>query len=111
MELLYIIIIAALFIQGLHYSMLFDLEIQDDGTTKINNKEVLWFVRFYGLWFLTWAKLKLEKPFFECPVCMSSIWGTLIYSLLTNEFNIIQCAIVIAATGGLGRLLNKLIQS
>ena len=55
----------------------------DNGTldTIIRDKMLLWFVR---KWLVDKIGLYYSKPFLLCPACMSSVWGTLFYWVMTS---------------------------
>lgn len=34
---------------------------------------------FMADWFHKWLPVMLQKPLYDCPACMSSIWGSIIW--------------------------------
>jgi hypothetical protein len=76
---------------------------------EIINKELFWWIRWYGKKFLEFVHLKwLVKPVFECQICMAGPYGTIGYFVLNyGHWNILNFAITILAVAG----ANKVLQS
>jgi len=49
-------------------------DLQDKSINKIDseNSNILWFIAYYGDRLLPYW---ITKPLYNCPICMSSIWG------------------------------------
>jgi hypothetical protein len=81
------------------------------GEAKIINKEVLWFVKWIFHKLLNGTKLKfMLSALCNCVVCMSSVYGTIGYLLLSTNINIIHLCATVLAVAGLNRLLISTIQ-
>lgn len=104
-QFLMLIVIASLFIQGWHYCLL-----PAEGNFKA---EIFHFVKEYG------EKITpkfFHKPLFNCPVCMSSVYGSLFYwsnieihHAIINSYTMIIWVVFCVAVAGLSRLLTKII--
>lgn len=46
-----------------------------------------------------------QKPLFECPPCMASLWGTMVF-LLTGGGTVVQGVVFVLALCGLMRILS-----
>jgi hypothetical protein len=105
-----LIAITSLFVLGLDFASQYDPAINID-ETKGEYREILWWYR-YWLWKLV-GETALYKPLIGCPVCMSSVYGTLmfwtLYSHHLNTTTLIQWAVTVAGAAGLTRLLLHLL--
>lgn len=97
--------VTALFIQGFHYTML-----PPEGNYP---PEVFYFIRKYAEKIL--PKF-FHKPFFLCPVCMSSVYGSLFYwsdigihSHVINSLTLVYWFVFCVVTAGIGRIMTKVI--
>lgn len=118
-----LIVVTSLFIIGLHYCMQFDLIQNSDSTSGVQvvpaNKEIFWFIKYYAhAWFSKTSFSGLLKPLCDCPVCMSSIYGSVMYWLdfhysndVLNTHTILLWGVFLVAVAGLNRLLYKFLIS
>ena len=124
---LIIIILSSLFIYGWSYCTIYTATGLDDNIGKDfnpfgtggTNKEIAWWFRFYiGNFIYKYTpKLKpLLKPLFMCEICMSSIYGSIIYWLMMVIFSNIAVVtfilypIVIISIAGLNRVIKAIMQ-
>jgi|ERR1035437_6734175 hypothetical protein len=121
------IIIASLFIYGFEYTTIYSpTGVGYDEKGNITNpygtgaisKEIFWWYRFYLGRMITkfsWLSI-LSKPLFTCVICMSSIYGTIIYWTLSYLLSpivlttIILWPISLFCVAGLNRII-KMIMS
>jgi hypothetical protein len=70
---------------------------------RFTQKEIFWFVKWYGDQYLTeW----LRKPLYDCPICMASFW-TITTSLLFFGLDF-TALLVIPAAAGMNYVLSRL---
>lgn len=124
--LLIIIIISSLFCFGWEYTTVYTPIGIEQGITDINpfgtgakQKEINWWFRFYiGNFIYKYAPIlkPLLKPLFMCIICMSSVYGSLIYwtlMLLSGPITWIIIAlwpISVICTAGLNRIIKMITQ-
>ncbi len=106
---LHLLITASLFIFGFNYAVDCDIIQKYEGYgSELKScpvhKNILWFIKFYGDKILPeyWT-----RPIYSCVVCMSSLWGSILYFTFTDHYNIIQWLVSVVALAGLNRLLKS----
>jgi hypothetical protein len=121
-----IIIIASLVIFGLDYTFVYSPIHKDytlDSKGELVNpygdeavhKQINWWFRFYVGRFISLHAKFLKpflKPLFGCVVCMSSVWGSLVYWLmqpLTLD-SLITWIPAVCAIAGLNRIIQMITQ-
>lgn len=127
MTLLTIIIISSLFCYGFEYTTVYTptgIESREDNNinpfgTGAKQKEINWWFRFYiGNFIYKHAPFlkPLLKPLFMCIVCMSSIYGSLIYWTLMGISGPITWTtlalwpISVTCVAGLNRIIKMITQ-
>lgn len=121
---LIIILLSSLFCFGWEYCISYTPEgIETDGKGGIinpyglsaKNKEVAWWFKFYLGKYLSNYPMIL-KPLIQCVICMSSVYGTIIYWTFLLIFVSItwKCAIlypfVLVMVAGLNRIIKMITQ-
>lgn len=116
-SLIQLIILISAFIFGFNYATFYvPVYLQRPGEaveTLPQEKEILWFIRYYGRKYLP---VYIQKPLFSCEMCMSSIWGSLFYWTYIlngnlchiNSLTLIKWAVVVIAVCGLNRIIKQL---
>jgi len=111
---------AALFIQGFNYCIQYDPFTRPEGRFEeieigAHNKEIFWFIKFYGQKLLPKV---LWKPFFNCPVCMASVYGSLFYwadifahASIVNSRTLAIWFVFCVCLAGMNRIITKFIHS
>lgn len=94
---------ASFFIFGLNYAVGSTVLVEEEKETIIE-KNILWFVGYYGDMFIPefWT-----KPLYNCVMCMASFWGSLFYVTFTPEIDILKWGVFIVVLAGLNRLLKS----
>ncbi len=118
-SLIQLIIITSLFCFGFNYVVtyipMFEYQAGRNSTEIIpKEREVLWFIRFYGNRYLpVW----IQKPLYSCPMCMASIWGSIFYwgsvlntDQIINSLTLIKWVAVVVAVSGLNRIIKGIAQ-
>lgn len=98
-----IIWVASLFIYGLNFATDYN---HGDSFKDNGFKNVLWRLRY---WSLTYIGEYWSRPLFTCTICMSSVWGTIIYLLMANKYNPIEWLLSVVVIAGLSRLLRNFV--
>ncbi len=120
MTLIELIIITSFFILGIHYCFQFDMvSTTKKGEAKPTNKEILWFIKYYLHRSLYQTRFEwLLKPTVNCPVCMSSIHGSILFwanvyfqNREVNPLTFAKWLVVVVAVAGLNRLAYKFLIS
>jgi len=116
---LYLISLISFVTIGLHYAFWYNSNDSQGNSVhwfagykpKKEEREILWFVKFYiGTWLFNIGAKDILKPLFTCPMCMPSIYGSIIYWSMENEISIKTiCKWVVVVVGTTG--LNKIITS
>lgn len=94
---------ASLFIYGLNFAT--DYEEGDD--FKQNGfHNLLWKLKYYSFHYLGeyWT-----RPLFSCTICMASVWTTILYLLLADNYNIEQWLLSVMVVAGLNRILRNFV--
>ena len=66
-------------------------------------KEILWWYRYY-IW--KWlGKTLLYSPLIGCPICMSSVYGTIMFFVFYHTSNSLMYVPFILAVAGCNRLI------
>lgn len=118
-HLILLIVITALFIQGWHYCIQYDPFVRDSNGLDVEygatNKEVFWFVKFYGRKIIP---AYFHKPLFNCPVCMSSFYGSIAYwahvyhtGTSVNLTTFVTWFVFCVTLAGANRIITKFIMS
>lgn len=94
-------LVNSLFIWGLYAASQYSFNHENE----IVDKEILWKLKYYA------EKLphNLGKPLILCPICMSSVWGT-IFFLCYNYNYYYYLPIYIICLAGLQYIIYKLIE-
>lgn len=120
MQIIELIFITSLFCFGFNYVTSYIPEFDyisgqnPKEVTPTKEKELLWFIRFYGNKYLP---IYIQKPLYSCPMCMASIWGSVFYwgSVLNteqviNSLILIKWLAVVVAISGLNRVIKGIAQ-
>jgi hypothetical protein len=124
MQIIELIVITSLFCFGFNYATLYtpnftsELNAGGDGFTQLQtipkDRELLWFIRYYGDKYL---RKEVTKPIYGCLMCMGSVWGSVFYwsfvfgnESIINSKTIVIWVVVVAATSGLNRVLRGISQ-
>jgi hypothetical protein len=109
MEILLTALIASLAILGFHYTTLYspvDVDEQHPYGKSAADKEIFWWYRWYlGNLLHNTPVQMLIKPLFGCVICMSSIYGTLIYFAMTPHMDVKSWILTVLVTAGISRVL------
>jgi hypothetical protein len=122
------ILISTLFIYGWSYCItytptgLIEMDKNEEMNpfgTSAENREIAWWFKFYlgnFIWNYLPILKPMLKPLFMCEVCMSSVYGSLIYWILmiyTAKITVLTFIIwpfIIVSIAGLNRLVKIFIQ-
>jgi hypothetical protein len=96
------IIISSLVIVGLYYSTYYELDEKGNPCEK----NILWFFRFYVD---KYVNVYLAKPIISCPRCMASIYGTICYLLLFDNYILSNYILFIFGVSTLNTIFHKYI--
>ena len=127
-----IIIISSLICFGLNYCYHYEARWAEGYLPEDNyfgnvepmreNREILWFVRFYIGNYINYlfpkSYITITKPLFNCVVCMASVYGSATYWInwyfYTNQdftyLTVLKWLAVVVATAGLNRIIRNLTQ-
>lgn len=61
-----------------------------------------------GNWLYNHAPVAIHKPLFDCPICMTPWYGTVIYALIPGPFHVEHWWYLILASMGLNVIIVKL---
>lgn len=97
------IIITGLFIWGIYYATRVKWS---DIEQKFTQKEIFWFVKWYGdKWLSEW----ITKPLYDCPMCMASVHSVALAALFFGfTWNLL---LIIPAVCGFNYVLNRVMYS
>lgn len=107
-DLLILVVLTSFAICGWHYCIQYDLNNE-----KPVMKEVAWWFKYYGMKI---TPSFIHKPLFLCPVCMSSIYGTVAFTVShffiypINQPLIVYVPFLLAVAGT-NRILTKILHS
>ena len=101
-EILLLLIFNSLYIFG--FSSATDYGLNVDNKPDPNDKELLWFIK----WYLRNAPKWLQKPLFGCVVCMASVhsWIYLLFNPELTLLNGLTYIIYIFALSGFNAIVN-----
>jgi hypothetical protein len=89
------------FIWGLYAASQYNFDIN----RQITDKEILWRLKYYAEQLPT----NIAKPLLLCPICMSSVWGS-IFFLCYNYNYYLYLPIYIICLAGFQYIIYKLIE-
>jgi len=101
-EILLLLLFNSLYIFGFNNATRYTEDV--DRQPDPNDREVLWFMR----WWLKDAPVWLKNPLFDCVVCMSSLhsWVYLVFNHELTLTNGITYIIYIFALSGFNKMVN-----
>lgn len=101
-EILLLLIFNSLYIFG--FSTATDYGLDVDKQPDRNDREILWFVK----WYLKNAPKWVQKPIFGCVVCMASVhsWPYLLFNHELTLLNAATYIIYIFALSGFNAIVN-----
>jgi hypothetical protein len=101
-EVILTLLLNSLFIWGLYAASQYSFDINGN----ITDKEILWKLKYYA------EKLPLfiGKPLILCPICMSSVYGTILYLFSYNYSEYMYLPLYIICLAGLQYLIFRIIE-
>jgi len=101
-EILLLLIFNSLYIFGFSYATDYGLNV--DNKPDPNDRELLWFIK----WYLRNAPSWVQKPLFGCVVCMASVhsWPYLLFNPELTLLNGVTYIIYIFALSGFNAIVN-----